>query len=176
MLILNGIKIPGHSMTVRANFRIASRELSGQTSASDRASEGIKPMTFAVSLQIPFTRDDDLTRLVAMAIATDDNGDMVVYQISNSTAAACKVRLVTFSDQFTVTEQNQINCWNIGFTLVEYQSIAEKVEQRQPQPVAVEQDDGTTTETTAPDADNETDEEQLTGFLKILKRVDEALA
>ena len=175
MLILNGVKVPGHNLTVRANFQIDSKELSGQTSASDRSSEGIKPLSFSVTLEIPYSRDDDLARVIALARATDSHGDMVVYQISNSTAAACKVRLVTFIDQFSITDQSQVNSWQVGFTLAEHQSIAEKVEQRQAAPVAVEQDDGTSSETPE-DTPTEADvADQLTGFLKILKRVDEAL-
>ena len=174
MLILNGVKVPGHNLTVRANFRIETKELSGQTSASDRSAEGIKPMTFSVSLEIPCNQPGDLGRVIALARSTDSSGNMTTYQIVNSTADACKIRLVTFTDQFSVTEQSRINSWQVGFTLVEYRSIPEKVEQRQPQPVTVEQDAGPNVETTVPQPIN--NQEQLTGFLSVLKKVDEALA
>lgn len=174
MLILNGIKLPGHKLTVRANFRIETKELSGQTSASDRSAEGIKPMTLSVTVEIPCNQPDDLGRVITLARATDDSGNMITYQIVNSTAKACKIREVTFTDQFNVTEQSQIKSWQISFTLVEHQSIPEKIEQRQPQPVTTEQSAGEKVETTLPPPLN--NEEQLTGFLSILKKVDEALA
>ena len=174
MLILNGVKVPGHNLTVRANFRIETKELSGQTSASDRSAEGIKPMTFSVTVEIPCNQPGDLGRVIALARATDDSGNMITYQIVNSTAEACKIREVTFTDQFNVTEQGQINSWQISFTLVEHRSIPEKIEQRQPQPVTTEQNAGEKVETTIPPPLN--NEEQLTGFLGVLKKVDEALA
>ena len=174
MLILNGVKVPGHNLTVRANFRIETKELSGQTSASDRSAEGIKPMSFSVSLEIPCNQPGDLARVIAMARATDDNGNMTTYQIVNDTADACKIRLVTFTDQFSVTEQSSLKIWQVGFNLVEFQSIPEKVEQRQPQPVTVEEASGENVETTVPPPVN--NQEQLTGFLSILKKVDDALA
>ena len=174
MLILNGVKVPGHNLTVRANFRIETKELSGQTSASDRSAEGIKPMTFSVALEIPCNHPGDLGRVIALARSTDGSGNMTIYQIVNCTAEACKIREVTFTDQFTVTEQSRINSWQVGFILVEYRSIPEKVEQRQPQPVTVEQNAGQNVETTVPQPIN--NQEQLTGFLSVLKKVDEALA
>lgn len=174
MLILNGVKVPGHNLTVRANFRIETKELSGQTSASDRSAEGIKPMTFSVTMEIPSNQPGDLGRVIALARATDDHGNMTTYQIVNSTAEACKIRQVTFTDQFNVTEQGSINSWQISFTLVEHRTIPEKIEQRQPQPVTTEQSAGENIETTVPEPIN--NEEQLTGFLNILKKVDEALA
>ncbi len=174
MLILNGLKVPGHNLSIRANFRIETKELSGQTSASDRSAEGIKPMTFSVTLEIPCNEPGDLSRVIALARSTDDTGNMTIYQIVNTTAEACKIREVTFTDQFTIAEQNRINTWQIGFTLVEHRSIPEKVEQRQPQPVTLEQDAGENVETTTPQPNNS--QEQLTGFLSILKKVDEALS
>lgn len=174
MLILNGVKVPGHNLSVRANLRIETKELSGQTSASDRSAEGIKPMTFSVTLQIPCNQAKDLSRVVAIARSTDDNGNMTIYQIVNDTAEACKIREVTFTDQFSITEQSAVQLWQIGFTLVEHRTIPEKVEQRQPQPVTVEEASDNNVETTVPPPVNNT--EQLTGFLSILKKVDDALA
>ena len=65
MLSLNNYNIPGHFLNVRANFKIESKELSGQTSGSDRSEEGIKPCTLSVSLQISFDRAADLTACVS---------------------------------------------------------------------------------------------------------------
>ena len=174
MLTLNGTKIPGHSLKVRANCHIESKELSGQSSASDRSEEGIKPMTLTVNLEISYKHSDDLTRLLSLARATGSNGRMIVYRIVNTISEACKIREVTFTDNFTVTEHATLNVWQISFTLAEHRTVPEKTEQRQPQPTAVEQDAGENVATTQPPPAN--DEEELTGFLAILKKADEILA
>lgn len=173
MLILNGEAVPGHNLTIRAAMRIETKELSGQTSSSARSSEGIKPMTFSVTAQIPRSKPKDLSKLIAMARSTDDHGDMMIHQIVNDTAQACKIREVTFTDQFTVTEQAAVQLWQVGFSLVEHRSIAEKIEERQPQPVTVEQPAGTTVETESPQTVNR--KEQLTGMMGLIKKVDDAL-
>ena len=174
MLTLNGAKIPGHNLKIRANFRIETKELSGMSSASDRSEEGIKPMTLTVTLEIPYKKTEDLTRLTTMSRSQDDNGNMTIYQIVNTIAEACKIREVTFTDNFNVAEHDQLNLWQVSFTLAEHRTIAEKNEQRQPQPTAVEQDAGNDVASTLPPPAN--DEEQLTGFKAVLKKWDDALA
>ncbi len=174
MLSLNNTRIAGHNLSVRANFRIESKELSGQSSASDRSEEGIKPMTLAVSLEIPFAKTNNLTGLVSLERATDDNGRMTGYQVVNDTAKACKIREVTFTDNFNAAEHNTLKLWQVTFTLAEHKTIPEKVEQRQPQPTATEQDAGDDVAKTLPPPAN--DEEELTGVLGMLKKFDDALA
>lgn len=174
MLTLSNIRIPGHNLKVRANFRIETKELSGQSSASDRSEEGIKPMTLTVTLEIHYKKPDDLTRLISIARSVDDNGNMTVYQIVNPIAEACKIREVTFTDNFNVAEHDNLKLWQVSFTLAEHRTVAEKSEQRQPQPTAVEQDAGNNVASTLPPPAN--DEEQLTGFKAVLKKWDDALA
>ena len=174
MMTLNGSEIPGNNLKVRANFRIETKELSGQSSATDRSEEGIKPMTLSVSTDIPYKRQSDLSRLVATARSVDDKGKLTIYLVVNPIAEACKIREVTFADNFNVAEHDQLNLWQVSFTLVEHQSIPEKTEQRQPKPAAVEQNAGENVESTIPPPAN--DEEQLTGFKAVLKSWDDALA
>ncbi len=174
MLTLNNTKIPGHKQKIRANFRIETKELSGMSSASDRSEEGIKPMTLTVTLEIPYKKQEDLTRLIALARSVDDNGSMTIYQIVNPIAEACKIREVTFTDNFNASDHDQLKLWQVSFTLAEHRTVAEKNEQRQPQPAAVEQDAGNEVASTLPPPAN--DEEQLTGFKAVLKKWDDALA
>ena len=131
-------------------------------------------MTLAVTLEIHYKKPDDLTRLISIARSTDDNGNMTVYQIVNPIAEACKIREVTFTDNFNVAEHDQLKLWQVSFTLAEHRTVAEKSEQRQPQPTAVEQDAGNDVASTLPPPAN--DEEQLTGFKAVLKKWDDALA
>ncbi|WP_420588183.1 DNA-binding protein [Bacterioplanoides sp.] len=174
MLTLNSARVLGHNLKIRANFRIETKELSGQSSASDRSEEGIKPVTLAVTLEIHYKNSDDLTRLIALARSTDDNGNMTIYQIVTPIAEVCKIREVTFTDNFNVAEHDQLQLWQIAFTLAEHRTVAEKSEQRQPQPTAVEQDSGNDLASTLTPPAN--DEEQLTGFKAVLKKWDDALA
>ena len=174
MLTLNNYNIAGHSLNVRANFKIESQQLSGQTSGSDRSEEGIKPCTLSVSLQISFDKSTNLTRLRELAIAQTDTGNLQVYDIVNETAAAMKVRQVTFMDNFSVSEVDGQKAWQVNFTLAEYQSIPEKTEQRQPQPASKDQSgEGKTAGEIAPPTNSE---EQLSMGYRILKKMDEALA
>ena len=174
MMALNNFNIPENSLNVRANFKIESKELSGQTSGSDRSEEGIKPCTLSVSLKITFDKYASLTRLRDLATAQTDTGNLQVYDIVNETAAAMKVRQVTFIDNFSVSEVDGQKAWQVNFTLAEYQSIPEKTEQRQPQPAAKDQfGEGETAGEVAPPANSE---EQLSMGYRILKKMDEALA
>ena len=174
MITLNSTRIPGHNLSVRANFRIETKELSGQTSSSTRSEEGIKPCTLSVSLQIPFDNNADLTRLRELATALDSAGNLKVYDIVNETAAAMKVRQVTFMDNFTVSQADNLKAWQVNFTLAEELSIAEKTEQRQPLKTAISQITGG--ETVGEIAPPTNQEEQLGLGMRILQRLDDALA
>ncbi len=175
MLTLNNTRINGHNLTVRANFRIDSKELSGQGSATDRSEEGFKPMTLAVSLIIPYDQPNDLGRLMELARSTDSKGKQTVYNIVNNTAKTCKIRQVTFTENLTAGEDEGLRQWQVNFTLVEYRSVSEKTEQRRAKPAANAQvADSRTTTSTVPPATNR--DEQLTGFMGVLKKLDEALA
>ena len=174
MLTLNNTTILGHSLNVRANFKIESKELSGQTSGSDRSEEGIKPCTLSVSLQIPFDKSANLTRLRELATAQTSTGNLQMYDIVNETAAAMKVRQVTFTDNFNVTEAGNLRAWQVSFTLVEHRSISEKIEQRQPQKIAQHQ--GTTGEIVGETTPPTNQDEQLSMAKRVLKQIDNALA
>ena len=175
MLTLNTTQIRGKNITVRANFRIESKELSGQTSSSDRSEEGIKPCTLSVSVQISFAESQNLTRLREMATALDTAGNLKVYDIVNETAAAMKVRQVTFTDNFSVAQAGSLNAWQVSFTLAEYRSSPEKIEQRQPQKIAQMQtpEAGEVVSEIPPPTNQE---EQLSMAKRILKHIDQALA
>ncbi len=174
MITLNSTRILGHNLSVRANFKIDTKELSGQTSSSDRSEEGIKPQTLAVSLVIPFNNSADLTRLVELARSTDSTGKLTVYDIVNETAAAMKLRQVTFMDNFSVAEIDGQKAWQVSFSLVEYRSIPEKKEERKPQKTAVDQSaDGESVGEEPPP----TNQDQQQGLvMRALTKLDEALA
>lgn len=177
MIELNGTRVPGHDIRVRGNFRIEDKDLSGQSSASDTAEEGIKPQTLSVSLTIRFEDETDLTRLIAMARAVDENGERVIYDINNHTARAAKIRQVKFSENFTYQDNGNLRRWQVSFTLREHLSVPEKVEARQTQAAAEEQ---TAEGEVVADANTapapETTEPDYSGIRGFVKNVDDWLA
>lgn len=173
MMALNGVRVPGHNMTVRANFRLDEKELSGQSSATDTAETGIKPQTLSVSLTLGHQEVKDLSILIALARAVDDSGQRTLYTITNLTAKAGNIRKVRFTDNFTWAENDGTKSWQVNFTLKEHQSVPEKIEQRQETPAVMEPSAESETESTiAP----ETAAEPVTSFKAVLKKLDDALA
>ncbi|NMS48255.1 adenine glycosylase, partial [Vibrio parahaemolyticus] len=98
---------------------------------------------------------------------------------SNNTAAALKIRQVKFQGTIRADEQESNRQWNVAFELVEHLSVPERVEQRQEdKPATQQQVQGVTTpvetgqsEDVPPDTSVE-----LTGIMKFLKSLDEILS
>ena len=181
MIELNGTRVPGHDMRVRGNFRIEEKDLSGQSSASDTAEEGIKPQTLSVSLTIRFDDETDLNKLIALARAVDENGQRVIYDINNRTARAANIRQVKFSENFTYQDNDNQRSWQVNFTLREFLSVPEKVEARQEPTVAQEQTtEGETVATPEPtpepqQQEPQQQEQEYSGFKGVLKKLDSKL-
>ncbi|WP_299594349.1 hypothetical protein [uncultured Microbulbifer sp.] len=97
-----------------------------------------------------------------MAESTDDNGDLVVYDITDRSANAANVRQVIFNGRIEQREVIGMKAWRVSFTLLEYLSVAEKTEQRQT------------------DSEVETSplqySQSLTGFEKVVQGVETAMA
>lgn len=174
MMQLDGKAVPLQTMTIRAGFRIEEKDLSGQGSGSDVAEAGIKPQTLAVSGIIKQSNAADLSRLAAMARAVDDNGQRIIYQVTNPTASALQIRRVRFSDGFNVTEAGTTRAWQVSFTLKETDSVPEKVEARQPVAAATEQ--GAEQSPEASTAPAPSGEEIAASFEGVYNKLGEALA
>ncbi len=138
MLTLNSLSITLKSLRITASQELASEDASGQSSSTDQAETGIKAKTLAVSGFLPFTQAEHLAQLFAMAEATE-GGARVIYRISNHTASALGVKQVRFSSKIEAVEQQTTRQWAINFTLVEYRSVPQKVEERTPQAEANQQ-------------------------------------
>ena len=138
MLTLNSLSISLKSLRITASQELASEDASGQSSSTDQAETGIKAKTLAVSGFLPFTMADNLADLFNLAEATED-GARVIYRISNRTANTLGVKQVRFSSKIEAVEQQTTRQWAISFTLSEYRSVPEKVEERTPQAEANQQ-------------------------------------
>lgn len=169
-LLLDGQKINGKSLKVTANLRIESGDLSGQTSNTDSAHKGFKPKSLTVSLLIPYRDRQHLVEVMRLAEATASGGQLKTYRVVNDTAEAFGVRQVTFSDTLTAREDDSLAAWRVQFTLTERLSNPERVETRRPDN-NVQQQGGMGDSVVA--SSGESDAPELSGFERILKRVDD---
>lgn len=138
MLTLNTQAIALKSLRITASQQLASEDASGQSSSTDVAETGIKAKTLSVNGLLPFNKAEHLAELFNMAEATE-SGARAIYRISNNTASALGVKQVRFSSKIEAVEQQTTRQWAISFTLVEYRSVPQKVEERTPQAEANQQ-------------------------------------
>lgn len=174
-LLLDGQQILGNRLKITANLRIESDDLSGQTSNSQTAHKGFKPKTLAVSLAIPFIDQVQLRSLMRLAEATASGGQLKMYRIVNDTAAAFGIREVQFSDGVSAREDDTLNQWLVQFTLSEKLSNPERVENRRAGNKVTSQS-GPGSAVSAGGDDGTGSPEELSGFERTLKKVDNWLA
>jgi hypothetical protein len=176
-LMLDGYSLPGFGLMVQGALQIKNEDLSGETSSTSTVNKGVKPKTFTVSLRVKYDNAADLKQLTAKAEARDSGDRMRVYACVNDTVNAMGVRQVQFTERFAVNESDGPRCWDVSFTLREFQSRPEMVEQRESAPKAVTQSSaGKAVGETAPEPQTaEAVAEPLTSFERMLKSVDTAL-
>lgn len=175
-LLLDGQQVLGKRLKITANLRIESDDLSGQTSNSETAHKGFKPKTLAVSLQIPFVDHSQLRSLMRLAEATGSGGQLKMYRIVNDTAAAFGIREVQFSDGVSAREDDSLNLWLVQFTLSEKLSNPERVESRRAANGVTSQSGPGSAVGGASGDDGKDKPQELSGFERTLKRVDDWLA
>ncbi|EDP59430.1 hypothetical protein [Vibrio sp. AND4] len=178
MLILDGTQLSLKNLRMSVRQQLAGQDMSGQTSATDQAETGSKGKILTVKGVIPFTKKQLLTNLFSMAEAQENNARQI-YRISNKTAEALKIRQVKFQGAIRADEQDAHRQWSVSFELVEHLSVPERVEQRQPdKPAAQQKVQGVNTPVEAGESDDvpPDTEVELTGVMKVLKAVDNALA
>ncbi|MFJ2387653.1 baseplate complex protein [Pseudomonas koreensis] len=174
-LLLDGQKIQGKNLKVTGNLRIESGDMSGQTSNTDKAHKGFKPKTLAVSLMIPFVDRVQLTDLMRMAEATASGGELHLYRVVNDTAEAFGVRQVEFSEGVSAREADSLKAWLVQFTLSERESNPEKVEGRRAGNKVDAQGAPGSTVGEGGSSSGSGDNPELSGFEKVLGRVDKWL-
>jgi hypothetical protein len=174
-MMLNDFTVPNKELRVTVGMRFESETLGAQTSATTTAEKGIKPKVITVALLLPHDDVDVLSDLTRVAQATKADGSLVVYDIVEPTANAMNVRQVKFTDSFDVRDDYRLRAWQINFSLQEFISVPEKMEQRQTKVVGATQT--ATGQVVAGDADDETQEPQAMGnFEKILANLNTKLA
>lgn len=132
MLQLDNYRVPGKQMLVKGSMELRGEDIAGETSSTERVEKGIKPKVLTVAVQIPFVDKDDLRSLMTVAEAKTGDGEQKIYTITNRTANAAGIRQVRFMDHVRWNESDDgLQAWKVQFSLQEYMSNPERVEQRQ---------------------------------------------
>lgn len=171
MLMLGDTTIHLHHFKLQARFHIASQAIGGHTSNSERAEQGIKPALLTVSGTISFEHVDHLKQLRRLATATTQTQARVRYRITNDTANALDIKNVQFVDDVAIDEMANQRAWTVRFSLVEYHSVPEKIEERASQQPNTQPARPIENVPLAPQAT-----QQRTGFEQLLTHIDNALA
>ena len=139
LMRLDDFNVPGFGLTVTGDLEIRTQDLSGETSGTARAEQGLKPKKLNVFLSIRFKDKTQLHSLFQVIEARDENGEGKVYTIANRDANAVGIRQVKFTDRVSWKPQEGKRAWDVSFVLREYFSVPEKAEQRESQPETVAQ-------------------------------------
>ena len=134
-LALDGKPIYLHNFLATVKVAREEQDMSGQKSSTKKSDKGVKAKTLSVSGLIPFREKQWLSDLFNLAESVDSKGEQKKYRVTNISAEAVNMREVQFSGEISAVEQN-VQGWNVSFTLREVNSVAEKKEQRQKKPQA----------------------------------------
>ena len=129
-MLLNDIKVPGKNLKVKGNLELRTEDIAGESSGTDSVEKGIKPKVLQVSLSLPYTQAQDLTRLIKVAEAVNSEGERTVYTITHKTANAAGIRQVRFIEHLNWEEADARQMWQLSFSVQEYLSNPERVENR----------------------------------------------
>ena len=123
--------VPGKNIKVAVSKNFDRKELSAQSSSTSTASSGDKPAKVKVSLQIPLTERKKYRQLVEIAQAKNSKGDPIIYEIVDNICFDHNILQVIFVGKLSCKEDNSLRCYNVSFCLQEFNSVAEKREQRE---------------------------------------------
>lgn len=128
ILQLDDRVIDGYGHTITAELALPSEDLSGTGSSSLTAENGTKPKRLRCSMNIRFDDLEQLQLINRLAEAKQESGQRKVFNIINQTAEAFNIRQVRFTERLTAQELSDSEAWQVSFVLLEYQSVAERVE------------------------------------------------
>lgn len=134
MLQLDNFRIPGKNLVVKGNMELRSEDMAGETSGTESVEKGIKPKILQVSVFIPYTQEQDLSNVIKKAEALDDTKERKIYTITNRTANSVGIRQVKFTDHLNWQEHQTLQLWKVTFSLQEYLSNPERVENQNQEP------------------------------------------
>ncbi len=177
---LDDYKVPDTELNVVCNMPIEAADISGENSNTATSFKGIKAKILNVKFQLAANQLVELYEFMRVAETLDDNSqDLKPYTVIDDIADAMNINQVTFYENVKVSKVPGFEAFKISFKLKEHISAAEKNAAKQQttttpsnqtstnsQPVTAA---GNTQPTPDPVA------RQLTGFEKILKRIEDTL-
>lgn len=173
----NTFKIELNELNVSLKLSLKNESISANTSASDTINKGTKPKSIYVAGVVKFEDQDHLKELIKLAELTDQDGIRQVFTINDKTAEIGDVRQVQFNNDFNVKKMAKFEAWNVDFSLLQKNSVAEAKENKtkpKEEPVA----DSITGETVVADPEQTNEEAAIEsrGFVwEALKKLEEYL-
>tara|TARA_R110002051_G_scaffold183347_1_gene252910 strand:- start:1747 stop:2328 length:582 start_codon:yes stop_codon:yes gene_type:complete len=173
----NTFKIELNELNVSLKLSLKNESISASTSASDTINKGTKPKSIYVAGVVKFEDQDHLKELIKLAELTDEDGIRQVFTINDKTAEIGDVRQVQFNNDFNVKKMAKFEAWNVDFSLLQKNSVAEAKENKtkpKEEPVA----DSITGEAVVADPEQTNEEaaiESLGWVWEVLKKVDKYL-
>ncbi|PHS63758.1 MAG: hypothetical protein COB09_10995 [Thalassobium sp.] len=107
---------------------IKTQDASGNSSATTKLNTGTKAKQISVSGRIGFKYAGDLTELIKLAEALEDDGSRAVYTIVDETADAADITRVIFDGDLDARKVPDLLAWAVTFSFSEYLSTAERAE------------------------------------------------
>lgn len=173
----NTFKLEMNDLNVSLKLSLKNENIAASTSGSDTINKGTKPKSIYVSGNVKFEDQDHLKELVKLAEKTDSEGTRQIYTINDRTAEVGDVRQVQFNADLNVKKMAKFEAWNVDFSLLQKNSVAEAKENKskpKEEPVA----DSVTGETVVAESTQETStleaaiEEQRGAVYRALKALD----
>jgi hypothetical protein len=147
------------NMLVTLKLSIKNKAVGDTTSTSDTLSQGIKPKLLTVSGLVLFDDAEKLKALVKWAEKINDDGTPAIHTIDDQTANLGEVRQVIFDRDFNIKKVAKFEAWQIDFTLLQKNTVAEQKESRAQTTTASVGDTATGTVVASEETQNNTTQE-----------------
>lgn len=180
-LSLSAVRIPLKNLKIGVRQELAGKDMSGSSASTDQAETGDKAKVLTVSGTVPYSQPDMLHRIYTLAGAKT-KGARQIYRIENPTARALKIAQVKFQGTVSAQEDGGLRQWQVSFELIEYLSVAERTESREPaKPATQQRSVGVATPTASPAPTPTAEvppasEVEMTGIMYYLQKLDRALS
>ena len=166
---------------LRVGFKLSlkNKAVGSSTSSSETLNQGTKAKVISVAGSLTYEEEQHLTDLIKLAEAVKDDGSRQEYTLEDKTANVGDVRQVTFHQDFDVKKMPKFEAWQVSFSLLQFNSVAEQKEQRAAPKNAPVADSvtGQVISAVTEEGTQETSQEEKKGFIwGILKTLDDALA
>jgi hypothetical protein len=153
------------SLNVAVKLKLKNKGVGANTSASDTVNQGTKPKVLRISGLALFEDESHLKELVKIAEALNDDLTRVVYTIDDKTANVGDIREVIFNGDFDYKRMAKHEAWNVNFSLLQFNTVAEAKEARKAEQTSPVADSITGTAISAPTESEESAVTETHGFI-----------